>query len=63
MGVTTAQVGAAASNMVQGLWLAMKLRLIPFRLMVWPMYQELAPKILDGSFDPAGLPTGGPPAQ
>jgi len=53
VGVTTAQVGAAAVEMVQGLWLASKLGLIPFRLVVFPLYDEMAPKILDGSFDPA----------
>jgi predicted amidohydrolase YtcJ len=51
VGVTTAQSGAVDSRLAQGLRLASRLGLVPFRLELWPVFDELGPKLLDGSVD------------
>jgi predicted amidohydrolase YtcJ len=51
MGVTTAQSGAADASTIQGLSMASKLGLIPFRLELWPYYDMLGEDILSGEFD------------
>lgn len=58
VGVTTAQSGAADLQMTQGLMIASQLGLIPMRLQVWPLFDQLGPKLLDGSVDKSQLETG-----
>ena len=50
VGVTTAQSGGADSSMAEGLKLAVTMGLVPFRLEVWPLYNELGEQILNGEF-------------
>ena len=50
-GVTTAQSGAVDSSLAQGLVFASRLGLVPFRLELWPIFDELGPRLLDGSVD------------
>lgn len=51
VGVTTAQSGGADSSMAEGLKLAATMGLVPFRLEVWPFYNELGEQLLNGEFD------------
>jgi predicted amidohydrolase YtcJ len=55
VGVTTAQSGAVSLQLAQGLNWASRLGMIPFRLELWPLFDELGPQLLDGSVDPASL--------
>jgi predicted amidohydrolase YtcJ len=53
VGVTTAQSGAVETQMVQGLSLASQLGMVPMRLELWPVFDSMGPKLLDGSLDAA----------
>ena len=55
VGVTTSQSGGSDGRMAQGLAMASSLKLVPFRQVVFPIYTDLGPKVLDGSFDPEEL--------
>jgi len=55
VGVTTAQSGAVNLQLATGLNWASRLGMIPFRLEIWPLFDELGPKLLDGSVDPESL--------
>jgi hypothetical protein len=55
VGVTTSQSGASDRRMTLGLAMASTLKLVPFRQVVFPIYSELGPQLLDGSFDPEKL--------
>ena len=57
VGVTTAQSGAVTLQMARGLMFAARLGLVPFRLELWPHFEELGPQLLDGSVNPASLTT------
>lgn len=46
VGVTTAQSGGADSRMTSGLKLAAMLNKVPFRLEIWPFYNELGADLL-----------------
>lgn len=54
-GVTTAQAGGAAPQMVAGFKLASHLGLIPLRLMIFPMEDDYGEAIAAGTFDSADL--------
>jgi predicted amidohydrolase YtcJ len=49
VGVTTAQSGAVTYEIAQGLYFGSRLGLIPMRLELWPLFDELGPQLLDGS--------------
>ncbi|MGI9296010.1 MAG: amidohydrolase [Pseudomonadales bacterium] len=53
VGVTTSQSASADDGTVEGLSLAAKLKLVPFRQVIFPKFDMLGPMILDGSVDPA----------
>jgi len=55
VGVTTAQSGAVNLQLATGLIWASRLGMIPFRLELWPLFDQLGPKLLDGSVDPDSL--------
>jgi predicted amidohydrolase YtcJ len=55
VGVTTAQSGAVSLQLATGLVWASRLGMIPFRLELWPLFDQLGPKLLDGSVDPDSL--------
>ncbi len=55
VGVTTAQSGGVNLQIAQGLKWASRLGMVPFRLELWPLFDELGPKLLDGSVDRASL--------
>jgi hypothetical protein len=55
VGVTTAQSGSADGRMTKGLAMAAKLKMVPFRQIVFPTSNTLGPQLLDGSFDAAEL--------
>ena len=55
VGVTTAQSGAVTLQLAKGLLMASRLGLIPFRLELWPIFDELGLQLLDGSVDPESL--------
>lgn len=55
VGVTTAQSGAVNLQLATGLNWASRLGMIPFRLELWPLFDELGPQLLDGSADPESL--------
>lgn len=55
VGVTTSQSANAEINMTKGLYLAKRLKMVPFRQVILPKYDMLGPMVLDGSFDPAGM--------
>jgi predicted amidohydrolase YtcJ len=55
VGVTTAQSGAVNLQLATGLLWASRLGMIPFRLELWPLFDELGPQLLDGSVDRASL--------
>jgi len=55
VGVTTAQSGAVNLQLATGLNWASRLGMIPFRLELWPLFDELGPQLLDGSVDPESL--------
>lgn len=55
VGVTTSQSSSADTGMIDGLMLADKLRMIPFRQAVMPKSDMAGPKLLDGSLDPEAL--------
>ena len=55
VGVTTAQSGAVALKVAQGFKIASRLGLIPMRLELWPLFDEMGPQLLDGSVDVATL--------
>jgi len=57
LGVTTAQSGAADSRSLKGLRLASQAHLIPFRLEVWPLWNELGLDLLEGRTSRAELET------
>lgn len=48
VGVTTAQSGGSDSRMAMGLKFASLLNKIPFRVIVWPIYNELGSDLHDG---------------
>lgn len=50
VGVTTAQSGAADANTAKGLELALKMRIVPFRVAILPMHSMLGTQLLDGSY-------------
>jgi hypothetical protein len=51
MGVTTSQSGGVDTRMAQGLALAARLHLVPFRQVVFGLSDSLGQKLLNGSFD------------
>jgi len=55
VGVTTAQSGAVNFQLATGLNWASRLGMVPFRLELWPLFDELGPQLLDGSVDPESL--------
>ncbi len=57
VGVTTAQSGGADGKMIQGLFLADKLKMVPFRQVVFGFEELLGEQLLDGSFNPAEYDT------
>ncbi len=57
VGVTTAQSGAIETQLAQGMLLASKLGMIPMRLELWPIFDTMGPKLLDGSLDITSLET------
>ena len=54
-GITTAQSGAVDQIMAQGMGLGAQLGIVPMRLELWPTFNQLAPKLLDGSIDKQSL--------